>query len=182
MKKLFRPYLTAFLLGSLLFSFTSCDDDDDPDPIEEEEQITQMTVTLVPDGKGNTVTATYSDPDGDGGNAPTIQTMNLAPNTVYTAKITLADGSTDITEEIRNEGTDHEFFYSFTPENLMTVQKQDRDSNNRLLGMEALITTGGAQTGTLTILLKHQPGLKGVTSDTSKGETYVEAAFPVTIQ
>lgn len=186
MKNLFRPYLSAFLLGSLLVTATACNDDDEPEPLDEEELITTMTVTLVPQGKAGTVIATFTDPDGDGGAAPTIETMALKPNTVYNATITVADdspnGEGDITSEIKSEGTDHEIFWVANPSNLLTTQKTDMDSNNRPIGLEATVTTTNAGSGTLTITLKHQPGLKGTTSDVNKGETDVMATFPVSIQ
>ncbi|RIJ37484.1 hypothetical protein [Pontibacter oryzae] len=186
MKKLFRPYLSAFLLGSLLVSATACKDSDDPEPLDDEELITTMTVTLVPEGKGGTVIATFTDPDGDGGAAPTIETMALKPNTTYNATITIADdspnGAGDITSEIRTEGNDHELFWVANPSNLLTAQKIDKDANNRPLGLAATVTTTNAGSGTLTITLKHQPGLKGATSDANKGETDIMAAFPVSIQ
>ncbi|WP_299760253.1 hypothetical protein [uncultured Pontibacter sp.] len=177
MKKLFKPYLTAFLLGALMISTTACSDDDDPAPIEEEENITSMTLTLEPvsTNKGaTTANATFT-----AGSTPTLQ---LAPNTQYNATITFND---NIEDEIRDEAEDHEVFFN-TAENLLVVQKimpDDFDSNGRPVGLMTRMITGNAgESGTLTVTLKHQPGLKDANSDISVGETDVEATFTVSIQ
>lgn len=186
MKNLLKSYLAAFLMGSLLFAGTSCKDDD-PEPIvEDQELITTMTLSLVPVGKGQNVTATFSDPDGDGGNAPTIGTLVLAPNTTYNLTVTLSDDSKtppeNITAEIQAEGDEHEFFYQALSGLNVTVEKTDMDANNRPIGLAATLVTGEASAGTLQVTLKHQPDLKGSTSDITKGETDVEANFPAVIQ
>ncbi|AKD02687.1 hypothetical protein POKO110462_00020 [Pontibacter korlensis] len=177
MKKLFKPYLTAFFLGALLFSITSCSDDDDPAPVEEGENITSMTLTLEPVSttKGiSTATATFT-----AGNTPTLQ---LAPNTQYNATITFND---NIQDEIRAEAEDHEIFFS-APEDVLEVQKiipDDFDANGRPVGLMTRVFTGNAdKTGTLTVTLKHQEGLKDDDSDVSVGETDIEATFNVNIQ
>ncbi|GAB3541702.1 hypothetical protein GCM10027443_41380 [Pontibacter brevis] len=186
MKNLFRPYLTAFMMGSLLFASASCGGNE-PEPTNDEELITTVTITLVPEGKSQSVTAIFSDPDGPGGNNPTIQTLNLEPNTVYNATLTFSDESktppVDITEEIEEEGDEHEIFYqALNGLNITSVQKTDMDANNHPIGLEATITTGAASSGVLRITLKHQPGLKGNTSNIALGETDVEADFPTVIQ
>ena len=177
MKKLFRPYLTIFLLGALFISTTSCSDDDDPEPIKEEENITSMTLTLEPvaTDKGiQTATATFT-----AGSKPTL---SLVPNTQYTATITFND---KIEDEIREEAVDHEFFFD-APEDVLVVQKvvpEDFDSNGRPVGLKTRMLTGNAgQTGTLKVTLKHQPGLKNADSDVTIGETDIEASFTVNVQ
>ncbi|WP_266203455.1 hypothetical protein [Pontibacter kalidii] len=177
MKKLFRPYLTAFLLGALLISTTSCGDDDDPEPIVEEENITSMTLRLEPvaTDKGiDPVEATFT--------AGTTPALNLRSNTQYTATITFND---KIEDEIREEAEDHEIFFEVS-EDLVVVQKiipEDFDSNGRPVGLTTRMVTGNAGgTGDLKITLKHQPDLKNDESDITVGETDVAATFKVTIQ
>ncbi|OKL40956.1 hypothetical protein [Pontibacter flavimaris] len=177
MKKLFRPYLTAFLLGALLISTSSCGDDDDPDPIKEEENITSMTLTLEPvaTDKGiQTATATFT-----AGSKPTL---SLVPNTQYNATITFND---KIEDEIRTEAEDHELFFD-APENVLVVQKilpDDFDNNDRPVGLQTRMLSGNTgSTGSLKITLKHQPGLKTDESDVTIGETDIEATFTVNVQ
>ncbi|WP_347157491.1 hypothetical protein [Pontibacter chitinilyticus] len=192
MKTSFRTYFSALLLGTILIGTTSCGSNgggDDPAPVDDQELITDFTITLVPEGKGQNVSATFSDPDGAGGAAPTVSALNLAPNTTYTATITLKDGNTDVTSEVKNKSTEHEFFYETlnTPtgpklgENLI-VTDRDLDTKGLPLGLQATITTQASSSGTLRITLKHQPGLKSSTSTSSVGETDAQADFPVVIQ
>ncbi|WP_299817862.1 hypothetical protein [uncultured Pontibacter sp.] len=186
MKRLFRPYLALLVMGSLLFTATSCSDDD-PEPItEEQELITTLKITLVPEGKSQSVEGTYSDPDGEGGNDATANTLNLEANTVYNATIKLLDESktptVDLTGEVEEEGDEHELFYELLENLNLGITKTDIDKNNRPLGLKARIQTNGSSTGKLRITLKHQPGLKGNTSDITKGETDVQATFDVVVQ
>ncbi|MHC2990643.1 hypothetical protein OB13_03240 [Pontibacter sp. HJ8] len=182
MKKLFRPYLAFLLMGALLTT-TACGDDDDPEPIEEGEVITTMTLSLTPTGKGQDATATYRNVGG----TPTKDQLVLKANTVYNATITLSDESktppVDITPEVKNEGKDHELFYTYTAATggNVTVEKTDKDVNNRAIGLAATITTGDAGTGTMKIVLKHQPnGLKS--GDATKGDTDVDVTFDTIVQ
>ncbi|WP_276498585.1 hypothetical protein [Pontibacter litorisediminis] len=176
MKKLFKPYLTAFLLGALLISTTSCSDDDDPAPVEEEENITSMTLTLDPVATDKGIaqaTATFT--------AGSTPTLTLRPNTQYTATITFND---KIEDEIRAEAEDHEVFFEVS-EDLVVVQKivpDDFDDNGRPVGLMTRMATGNTGSGKLKVTLKHQEGLKNDESDVTVGETDIEATFNIAIQ
>ncbi|MBV6646441.1 MAG: hypothetical protein KI790_13380 [Cyclobacteriaceae bacterium] len=97
--------------------FVSCSDDDDPPKENEEEVITDVTLTFTPAGGGSPLTFTATDPDGEG-----VQDIRpdgdiaLAPNTTYTLNITLFNDIEveDVTEEIQNEATAHQFFFAWT--------------------------------------------------------------------
>ena len=187
MKNLLKPCFSALMMGSLLFASTSCKDDE-PDPVPEAEQelITTVTINLVPDGKGQNATVIYEDLDGDGGTAPEIGTLTLAPNTTYNFNITLSDDSktppVNIGAEVLAEGDEHEFFFAPSEGLDLDVQKTDIDKNNRPIGLAGTMVTGAASAGTLKVTLKHQEGLKGSTSDITKGETDVEIDFQTIIQ
>lgn len=184
MKRLFRPYLAMFVMGSILF--TSCSKDGDPEPDEEGELITTMILTMIPQGGGATVTATFRDLDGPGGVAPTITPVTLAANTSYNTTITLLDETKNpaenISEEVEEEGDEHELFFVTSTGLNLTVNKTDRDVNGRPIGLISVIQTQGASSGTLRVVLKHQPGLKSSTSNINTGETDVDQTFQVTIQ
>lgn len=175
------------MMGALLVTNTACNDSDPEPEVEDQELVTSVKLSLVPEGKGQNVTATYSDPDGPGGNAPSIETLVLAPNTTYNMTVTLADDSKtppqDLTAEIKAEGDEHElFFNALEGLNITSVQKTDMDKNNRPIGLEATIVTGAPSSGKMRVTLKHQPNQKGSTSDITKGETDVEVDFPAVIQ
>lgn len=187
MNKIFKPYLTLALAAALL-TFTSCDDHDHEPHDHEGELITTMTLTMTPQGGGTPVTATYRDLDGDGGNDPvmTPETVVLQAGVTYNTTISILDEANDenMTAEIKEEGDEHEFFFVPSPASLMTVTKTDRDSNNRPIGLESTIqTASSAQTGTLRVVLKHQPGgLKTDNSTISTGETDVDVTYTIKVE
>lgn len=190
MKNLFRPYLTFLLLGSLLFT-TACKDKEDPEPDHEHDVITTVTLSLVPtDNSKPTVTATWEDLDGPGGKAPVIDNLVLDVNTTYTGSLTFSaeeehgdhHHTHDLTAEIREEGDAHEIFYEVNPQSLVTFTKTDRDSKNRPIGLATTATTTAAGSGTVRIVLKHQPGTKSTSSNINTGETDVDITFQASVQ
>lgn len=184
MKNLFRPYLVMFVMGSLLF--TSCSKDHDPHPDHEEELITTMILTMTPQDGSAAVTATFRDLDGPGGADPTITPITLSADKTYSTTITLLNEAQtpaeDISEEVEEEGDEHEFFFVTSSGLNLNVIKTDRDVNGRPIGLESTFEALGASTGTLRVVLKHQPGLKNASSNISTGETDIDVTFQVTIQ
>lgn len=175
MKKLFKSYLSIALLGSFLVTATSCGSVD-PEPIDETEEIASAVLTLEPEGKGQLVTITY----GEDSQTPTA-VLNAA--TTYIGNLTLYDPEgNDITGEISDEANDHEVFYEPSSGLNLTVQKTDQDGNGRPLGLETSIMTNSASTGTMRVVLKHQPGSKGSTSNINEGETDLSMTVNVVIQ
>ena len=176
--------LLAILFISV-FTFTACsdDDDDDHDDESEEELITTVKYTLT--NGSDVVTLTYSDPDGEGGNDGTYSPSepSLTANTTYTGVVQLLNETEspaeDITEEVKDEADEHEFFYTSSG---LTITKTDVDGNGFPLGVETSLITAGAGSGTLTIVLKHEPTKPNDGSSSSAGgSTDVEITFNVTI-
>ena len=176
--------LLAILFISSL-TFTACSDDDNHtgDDHSEEELITTVRYTLT---GPNTVVMTFTDLDGDSGAAPTITVSgDLVANSSYTGSLVLLNETEspaeDITAEVRAEGYEHEFFFTNTLG--LTINKTDVDNNNNPLGLSTTINTGAASTGSLTVVLKHDPKKpnNGTVADAG-GETDVEVTFNVTVQ
>jgi hypothetical protein len=174
--------LLAILFISV-FTFTACsDDDDDHDHDSEEELITTVKYTLTNDS--DVVILKFSDPDGEDGNDGTYSPSEpLTANTTYTGVVELLNETEsiaeDITKEVKEEGDEHEFFYTSSG---LTITKTDVDGNDNPLGIETSVTTGEAGSGTLTIVLKHQPTKPNDGSSSSAGgSTDVEVTFNVTI-
>lgn len=180
-----------FALVALGFITVSCKKDkkdDVPTPTNpnEEELITSFYITfedangVLPD-----VTAAFVDIDGPGGNAPTtFDTIRLVNNTTYNATITLLNESVspadDITVEVQAEGVDHLFCFDVTNGLNLSIAKTDLDANNLPIGLSSQWITTGASTGTTTIRLKHQPGIK--TGDCALGDTDIELVFETEVQ
>jgi len=177
---------TIKLLAVLFIStlvFTSCEDDhDDHDHGSDEELITTVLYTLT-DGN-NTIVLEWEDLDGDTGSAPTITSGTLTANTSYTGSIQLLNRTEspaeDITVEVRAEGDEHEFFYTNTAG--LTITKTDTDGTNPV-GIETTLSTGAAGSGSLTIVLKHEPTKPNDgTAANAGGSTDVQVTFPISIQ
>jgi len=200
-------YLLLIMSISL---FVGCSDDDD-DPMEmemememeneEEEVINQVTLTFTPDTGEDAVTATWLDADGEGSGAPTIEDIGLLEGVTYELAIELTNtlGTTDedVTAEVREEGADHQFFFSFSdgifsdPTGDGNVDNasdplnySDLDANGLPIGLSTT-WTAGAHTeapGEFNIVLKHQPDLKTATSDATTGGTDIDITFPLVIE
>lgn len=176
--------LIAFIL-SIIPAMVSCSDDDDgPTIINEEEVITTLTLRLTPDGGGTTIVMRSQDLDGDGPDAPVITVSgDLMASTQYTGTAEflneLENPAEDITEEVIDEGLEHQVFYSFNVTSECTVTYDDTDANGDPLGVEFTLNSGAASTANnLTVILKHEPSKPNDgTANGAGGETDVEATF-----
>jgi hypothetical protein len=199
--KINRLFYLFLLLG--LGLFVSCSDDEDPTPVDgvDEEEISKIVLTFTPDNGEDAVTATWLDADGEGGNDPTIEEIELEEDVTYALTMTLTNtlGSEDedITAEISEEAEEHMFFFSFS-EGYFTdptgdgnadnrddaINYVDKDSNDLPVGLETTWTTGdhSEEEGAFTVILKHQPDMKTATSDASTGGTDVNITFPLHIE
>lgn len=157
-----------------------------PSNPNEEEVITTFKVVLTDvNGVLPTVEARFVDIDGPGGNAPTVfDTIRLAPNATYNASFTLLNESAnpvqDITAEIQQEGVDHLFCFDISSGLVLAILRTDADANGVPIGLTSKWTVGNASTGTTTIRLRHQPGVKNGQCD--PGETDIELSFHTIIQ
>jgi hypothetical protein len=92
----------------------------------------------------------------------------------------------DITEEIRTEDLEHQFFFNSTV-NGLSVTYSDTDPNGNPVGLTNSITTTDAASGTLTVILRHQPdksasGVKEGDITNAGGETDIEVQFDINVQ
>ena len=174
-----------------IFFITACNKDvpEDPTIPNEEEVITTLNFTLTPDGSGTPVVLTFQDLDGDGGNVPIITGGVLDSNTTYYGSLELLNElenpATDITEEVEEEGSDHQFFFQ-TSVNGMNVTYDDIDVNGDPIGLSTILITNGTSTGTLTITLRHEPkkdasGVSDGDITNAGGETDIEVTFNVEV-
>jgi hypothetical protein len=177
---------TSVLLLLLTTVLTGCKNDGDlpevPQPtVNEPEVITTLTLNFTDaNGVQPDVSATFRDPDGDGGQGPDIfDNIDLVANTTYNCTITLLDESgsevEDMTVEIREEDDEHLFCFTPASGADVTVTRTDTDGTFEV-GLSSQWATGAASTGTVNVVLKHQPdGLKDGTC--APGETDVEVLF-----
>ena len=181
---------------------------DDPKKQNTPELVTKATLVFTPVGGGVPVTASATDPDGEGvQNIAVDGPINLLPNTPYVLTIELINGLVatgqpgyDITTEVEEEGIDHQFFFGWTnapftnPAGDGNVDSgtdpvnysggtNSLDANGRNLGLTTTWTTGASLgSGTFRVILKHQPGSKTSTSDVTVGETDLDITFTLNVQ
>lgn len=169
--------------------FTACEKDDPIIP-NQEELITTLNYSLTPTDGGTTILLNFTDLDGDGGNAPIITGATLAANQSYTATLELLNEtespSENITTEVADEDEDHQFFFQSDIPNL-AIAYGDQDANGNPVGISSTITTGSAASGSITIILRHEPNktAEGVSEGNitnAGGETDIEVTFPVDVQ
>ena len=183
-------YTTLLLFAFIgILTITSCGDDD-PEPPDEEELITTVNLTLT-SANGDVSTFTWQDLDGDGGGmAPVVDIITLDANQTYTASIELLNESEtpaeDITEEVRDEDEEHQFFFESTTAGL-SVAYADADDEGNPLGLINTVTTGDVNSGLLLITLRHRPikGADGVMDGditNAEGSTDIAAEFTVNVQ
>ncbi|NRD23482.1 type 1 periplasmic binding fold superfamily protein [Winogradskyella litoriviva] len=172
-----------FVLGLTIASCSNDDDDHDHD--HEEELITTVTYQLS--SGMDIVTLEFQDIDGDGSAAPTYTVSGpLTANTIYTGSIELLNETEspaeDITEEVEDEGDEHEFFITSSISDII-VTKTDSDEDGNPIGIESTLVTGDPGSGTLTIILKHEPTKPNDgTSADAGGSTDVEVTFNIAVQ
>lgn len=182
MKNLF--YSIFIITSSLLFT-TSCKKDDHNHG--DHDSINRVIYELKTGTE--TIALSFNDTDGDGGSAPVIVGGTLKANTTYTGSIklyTLHDNHyDDLTSEILSEGTKHQFFFSSTAAGVV-VTYDDKDAANNPIGLTNNLKTAAAVSGTLKVILKHEPnksaaGVAGGDVTNAGGETDVDISFPITV-
>ena len=179
--------LTSLLPTAALVALTiaACDTAPD-DGAGENELITAVTLTLTPTGGGTAATATYRDANGDGlVQSSEFTTLALRAGTTYTGSVTFADGSDDITAEVRSESDAHQVLYTVGggAAGRLTVTAADSDANGKPIGLSttAAVTTGAAASGTLRVVLAHYDPPSTKAAGVASGETDFDGTFPVTI-
>lgn len=193
-KQLTKMKTLPLILASFLISlaFTSCKKDKDdvatPPSQNEEELITTITLSFKKSPTAtDSVMFSWKDIDGDGGNAPVIDAINITSDYTYLSIHILNESNPadieDMTEEINGEGDEHQLFY-VTSTGFMNLAYLDQDANGVPIGLKMELS--GLTTvsdGTLQVVLKHQPGIKPTTGNgnASLGGSDFDVTFPVTI-
>lgn len=199
----FLPLLTCAALG---FAAPGCGEDGSPSG-NENEVFTTITLTFVPAAGGASVIASVDDPDGDGGNPPTVKPVMLTAG-MFDMSVKfenkLATPPVDITEEVKDEADEHQVFFtgnavqgpaSNQPGAPLMHTYADADSKGLPIGLANKVTAA-AGTGMLTVTLRHLPPVNDMAVKSAAlaetvrssgfsaigGSTDVQVSFPVTVQ
>lgn len=184
-------FLTVLSCLAVLL-LASCNDDDDPQPEEVPETITLTVLTFTPANGGAALVYQAEDEDGEGPGDIIAEDITLNANTTYNLTVNFYNGlleetdeEYDITEEVEEEGDEHQIFFEWNPATLIDGQHayNDEDENGLPIGLSTTLTTGDTgQSGSLKVVLKHQPGIKSANSGINDGESDVEVTFDVMLQ
>ena len=145
-----------------------------PDPGE---LITTVSLTFTP-AAGPALVFEADDPDGDGGEPPTIDPLNLARGS-YTVTVKfenrLEEPAEDITLEVADEATQHQVFFVGSgvrgpaQDNAgaaLTHTYADTDTNGHPIGLANTFTANGGA-GALLVVLRHVPPINGTAVKTA---------------
>lgn len=182
-----KKMLAIFVL--LTTAFASCKKD--AHEHNDEEVITTLRLTFAPVGGGTNLVYQYDDADGPGGNQPTKEEIVLQPNKSYNVTLQLlnktVNPAADKTDEIKQEGTSHRFYYEPAAGTNITVSGLDNDANGVALGLSSNWVSGAAATGTIKITLRHYSGnppgkAANDPVNSTKSSTDLEVLFNTRIQ
>lgn len=193
--------LNLSVITFFTLSIVACSDDDAPEAENEEEVINNITLTFTTPANGGAARAfTYNDPDGQGTAPATQDTIVLDTSTLYTMNIglknTLGETEEDISQEVRHEADEHQFFFSWTgplfnsptglgnigSENQSVINYDDFDNQELPVGLNTIWETADTPVnGTFRIVLKHQPNIKGENSSSADGETDLDIEWVIKI-
>jgi hypothetical protein len=185
--KTMKTSIPLLSIIALLF-MTSCTDDDAVTIINEEELITTVELELTNSADATNVVLFKSvDIDGEGPDNPVITiTGTVNANSTYQGAVRFLNESIspseDITEEVIEEGDEHEVFYSSSLADF-SITKIDLDANGNPLGVITTLQTGAIGTGTLTVVLRHEPTKPNDnTLIGAGGETDVQVSFTLAVE
>jgi hypothetical protein len=205
--KVYVKLLILLLISGSLIYLAGCNNDD-PEPENVPELITKVSLIFTPMGGGSVVTVSATDPDGEGVQDITVDgPINLAKETQYTLTLELinalykpGDDGYDLTDEVEEEGDEHQFFFSFS-EGLFasptgtgnikdnassaveSINYLDDDSGGLPIGIITSWTTANtpASSKSFRVILKHLPGIKSSTSTSLDGESDLDITFVMNV-
>ena len=206
MKKVVTIFKTVSLFAITLAVLTTagCKKDEDPPKEEnEEEVITDLKLIFTnTSNSSDIVTARAQDPDGTGvKELQILDTLNLDTSKTYALTFEIMNNletpGEDIGEEVKEEGDEHQIFFSFSNNAFANpmgngnidnasdpVNYTDKDSKGNPIGLNSTWETSKTQlsNGSFKVRLQHQPDLKTSTSGANDGDTDFELDFVLNIK
>lgn len=180
-----QTFAFAALLALIVFSGCKKDDCQPGEDCHdhENELITKVALTFSDPTTNQTISQfEFSDADGVGGNSPVIDSILLDSNKTYNVAVRIYAEHEDHTDEITAEilAEDDQHIFCFTPAGAnLTVTRTDSDGTHEV-GLKSSWVAGMSSSGTVTVVLRHQPdGTKD--GSCTPGDTDFEAVFPALI-
>jgi len=176
--------MKKYIFPILALALFSCGDDDEVEQVNEEEQITTVRVELT--SGTDVVVLNYLDADGDGPGDAVVTGGTLTAGTSYTGTVTflneMESPAEDITVEVREEGEEHQLFYSFSDSSVASVSNLDEDADGNTLGLSFTLSALTIGSTDMNVTLIHEPTKPATTVAEAGGETDIAVSFPVTVQ
>lgn len=188
----------VYAMSLMALSFTACESED-PEIENDGEVITDVILNFQElDATGNLVgavtTFTASDPQGiEVGASPAIDNVTLTKGKTYQLNIEVRNSieNEDITEEILEEGDEHQFFFlgtAFVGSPVLTYQYDD--ISGELIGVKGIVTVAaspGFNNANMRIILRHDldKNFPGATNPSFEnfvqagGESDLDITFPL---
>jgi hypothetical protein len=168
--------------------FTACSDND-PEEVLEQELITNVSVIFT-NAADATDVVTLGAVSADGIVAPTLSVSGpFTSGAVYNATVTITDEINDenILDEIVEEKDEHFFVYAQNTVSFLMARATNDEvrTDGVSLGLNTTWTAGGANTGTITMQLIHEPTTVsdgGGFGSATGGEFDINNTWTVTIQ
>ncbi len=182
--------LKCIILGLGTFLFLSCINDIDPEIPNEEELITTLQIDLYSEVGGEVHRFLFQDIDGEGGNIPFIESDTLKSGVLYRANVSLLNEqyvpAFSITEEVEEEGAEHQFFYQSTPI-WGHFEYLDSDEFGFPIGLEFEVIFDSTGEQNFQVILRHEPdkAAEGVSEGditNAGGETDIEVLFQLYVE
>jgi hypothetical protein len=154
--------------------------------VNEPENITKVKLTFTDSANASSIyTASWNDADGAGGNAPIVDNIALSASKTYFTTVEVLDETknpvANISNEISKEADQHQFFFIKSNANV-SFAYADADANGNPLGLKTRWRTGSDSTGNISVILKHQPGVKvAAPGDINAGNTDIDVSFKLVI-
>ena len=179
------PFLLLIPVGFLVGSCNK--EEQSVAPTIDNESLTTVTLQLT--NKANATDVVTATVDGLNTTADFSKaTLNLKANTTYSGQILLSDKTqtpaTDVTAEIKARQNIHLLVYTPSAGLNLTVTITDKDTNPSPgpypVGLLFDVATQAASTGSLNVVLRHQPNTKDGTA--KPGSSDLDTTFPVVIK
>lgn len=184
--------ITISIIAYMFLLLQACKKDN-PKPVNEEEVITTVILTFTPSDGSSIKYISYKDITPDDTAGQLISSDTLERNKSYTMTVSILNETftpaQNITAEIHNEGTEHQFFFIQNPSGLFSIlDYNDKDENDNPIGLINKATTIDAEsTGTIRVVLRHEPLKLGISVPdgditNAEGETDLDVTLPVVIR
>lgn len=189
---------TAIIAGITILS--SCDKNDINPEQPQNNNAQELITTVIINGYNesnpslNQFSFKWEDLDGDGGNAPTIDTITLDTGITYMVNLLLLDKTKTpfdtISNEVIEEANEHQLFYTLNAmlADRLSIEKLDFDTNNPTLPLGLQVRVKPTHTmqfttpliGSLNIVLSHYDGVAKTTSPSTESD--IDITIPVKLK